>query len=1259
MADIKVISLNTRGIGQGDNGRKRRTIFRWLKQRKPCIWLLQETHTNLNSEKIWKNELGKNYEVVFSHGTKNSRGVAIILPIALNYQIDEIDIDNDGRSLILTIQKENIKYTIINVYAPTKDHNIEQMNFINTLITKIRKYNTQNLIIGGDFNTVLNPDIDKSGGITAEKQSDYAQKILEMMEEFNIVDVWRILNPNTKRFTRRQTNPLIQSRIDYFLISANLLNLIENCNIEPSIKSDHSLISIDFKGYQEWQRGRGFWKFNNQLLHDSTYINKIETLISKTVTENKNMENKGLLWDFIKCEIRKETISYSIRKAKDNKLKLKQLTENIRKLEEELDKDPSQDILEQYTIDKHELECIHESYTAGAMLRSKAQWVEQGEKNTQYFLNLEKRNYNQKCIRKITDNNTDYITKPNEIMNKIKEYYQDLYSNKSNENVKLEESSFLEQNEVKTISEESAESLDVEIGLTDCSYALKQLPNGKSPGSDGFTVEFYKFFWKSIKTQVFDSLKYALANGELSTEQKRGIITLIPKPDKDSRNIKNWRPITLLNTDYKILTKLLAIRLQKCIKEIIHPDQTGYVKGRYIGYNIRLINDIITNYERSNENASILFLDYQKAFDSIKWDFINKALNKFGFGNNFTRWIEALYKNTESCVINNGHSTGFFKLERGIRQGCPISALLFIIAIETFAIKLRNSTNIAGLVINGTEIKISQLADDTTLFLKDNNSIKNALELVNMFSKCSGLKLNKDKTEAMRLGSRTKQTENGFGLKWSGKVKSLGIVFEKDNEKMIINNFEARIKKMITILNIWYQRDLSLKGKISIIKSLIMPQILYVASVLEVPEWAVNKIKNIILEFIWSKKPAKVKYTTIIGKIEKGGLKLPDIDSMVRAIKCVWMKRLIDESDGSWKTYIKSFFKEGNITDFIQYRYEYNDIDQTMPLFYKQIFISYMEIQKEPTTYDEIQREIIWNNRFIKIDNKKIQYKEWIEKGIFFINDIIDNVGNLLQEDELCNRYQIRNLNFLTYFSLRSAIPYQWKQTLRNKPKSNSDHFIKEPSITIGNQCIRVEYLTCANIYWKYIDMKYQQPTCWTRWANIYNKQSDYWPAIYKLPYKISRETKLQTFQYKIINRIFACNQKLEKWKIKESNICSFCNHEDDIEHYFIACIKCIPFWNSFKRWWKYYFEDELLLNNTDIIFGNISFPKTLNYCILLAKWFIFRQKHYNRDSDNIFFPLYLLELKHKLIVEKHIAVKNKTTHVFNQTWLALYETLH
>ena len=199
----------------------------------------------------------------------------------------------------------------------------------------------------------------------------------------------------------------------------------------------------------------------------------------------------------------------------------------------------------------------------------------------------------------------------------------------------------------------------------------------------------------------------------------------------------------MLNTDYKILTKLLAIRLQKCIKEIIHPDQTGYVKGRYIGYNIRLINDIITNYERSNENASILFLDYQKAFDSIKWDFINKALNKFGFGNNFTRWIEALYKNTESCVMNNGHSTGFFKLERGIRQGCPISALLFIIAIETFAIKLRNSTNIAGLVINGTEIKISQLADDTTLFLKDNNSIKNALELVNMFYKCSGLNINK------------------------------------------------------------------------------------------------------------------------------------------------------------------------------------------------------------------------------------------------------------------------------------------------------------------------------------------------------------------------------------------------------------------------------------------------------------------------------------------------------------------------------------
>ena len=155
--------------------------------------------------------------------------------------------------------------------------------------------------------------------------------------------------------------------------------------------------------------------------------------------------------------------------------------------------------------------------------------------------------------------------------------------------------------------------------------------------------------------------------------------------------IKNWRPISLLNVDYKIISKALASRVKKVLPNLISPQQTAYVENRFIGESGRLIADITEITDVINKEGFLVTMDIEKAFDSLDHTFVISVLKKFGFGNNFVSWIETLISKQESCVINGGNNTQYFHLERKARQGDPISAYIFILALE---VKVRNMMDI-------------------------------------------------------------------------------------------------------------------------------------------------------------------------------------------------------------------------------------------------------------------------------------------------------------------------------------------------------------------------------------------------------------------------------------------------------------------------------------------------------------------------------------------------------------------------------------
>ena len=208
----------------------------------------------------------------------------------------------------------------------------------------------------------------------------------------------------------------------------------------------------------------------------------------------------------------------------------------------------------------------------------------------------------------------------------------------------------------------------------------------------------------------------------MSNSQKQAVITLIEKQRKDRSLIETWRPISLVNIDAKIISKVIVSRIKNVLPYIIHSNQTGYVKDRYIGDTVRSILDIMDFTEKENIPGLMIFIDFRKAFDTLELNFLFNCLDAFNFRHAFKRWISTFYKNIESCVINNGLSSEYFNHTRGVRQGDPLSPYLFLLAVETLAIAIRENVEIKGIVIDKQETKLLQYADDTTAVLSDTES---------------------------------------------------------------------------------------------------------------------------------------------------------------------------------------------------------------------------------------------------------------------------------------------------------------------------------------------------------------------------------------------------------------------------------------------------------------------------------------------------------------------------------------------------------
>ena len=386
--------------------------------------MLQEVHCTENTYPAWSAEWG--YQAIFSDYKSNKAGVHILFNNNFSSQIEKVFIDPQGRFIICDIKTNETCFTLANIYAPNPA-------FLLDLFDHLADFKGEDIIIGEGYNLVPNLDKDKRGGLVKTHQNS-VKIVHEFSEKLDLVDVWRVLHLDTNSFTWRQRHPRIQCRLDFFLVSQSAVNITTSADIVPGYKTDHSMISLHLSLHSN-PRGPGFWKLNTSFLTELEYVNQIKTMIQETYDEYKNVEsiNPSLLWEMIKLKVHEKSLRYSKIKTKQAKQRELCVEQTIAKLQEELDNRNTDDTLsshleEQLNECRLELEKIIDFRTKGAVLRSKTRWYNEGEKNTKYFLNLEKRHY---TISQIKLNDQEFVTSDEKILTECVSFYKILYSSKS------------------------------------------------------------------------------------------------------------------------------------------------------------------------------------------------------------------------------------------------------------------------------------------------------------------------------------------------------------------------------------------------------------------------------------------------------------------------------------------------------------------------------------------------------------------------------------------------------------------------------------------------------------------------------------------------------------------------------------------------------------------------------------------------------------------------------------------------------------
>ena len=434
MDTLTLMSMNCRGLA---DVRKRQDVIHFIRKKGFNVVFLQETHLTQAStvyfDSLWQ---GKGYHSCYS---SRSRGTSILLNRNCPYTLVEERKSDCGNYIIILCKIYNESFLLVNVYGPNEDN----PTFYKKLKDTIEQFDADHLIVAGDLNFVMVQDKD-SLNYVSEGNVRAKQAFQELTYEYGLIDIWRKMNPNERKYTWRRQNPLKAGRLDMFFISDELGNYVINADILPGYRTDHGAITLSIQC--KHKRGNGLWKFNESHLSCDDYKDRIKTCIMQTIQQyaapvyadcmHKDYRNydaiqfvisDSLFYETLIMLIRGETVKYSKQKARQKRTAEANLETEIAKAEAKLIETGQQIDIDRAESLKKELEDLRKPMIDGLIIRSKVQWHEEGERSTKYFLSLEKRNYHKKSIQYIQDGD-QVITSNAKILDKFSDTFQSKYN---------------------------------------------------------------------------------------------------------------------------------------------------------------------------------------------------------------------------------------------------------------------------------------------------------------------------------------------------------------------------------------------------------------------------------------------------------------------------------------------------------------------------------------------------------------------------------------------------------------------------------------------------------------------------------------------------------------------------------------------------------------------------------------------------------------------------------------------------------------
>uniref|UniRef100_A0A803SUT6 Reverse transcriptase domain-containing protein n=1 Tax=Anolis carolinensis TaxID=28377 RepID=A0A803SUT6_ANOCA len=750
----------------------------------------------------------------------------------------------------------------------------------------------------GDFNGVMVPKEDRDSKVKKDrKEGRLPGSFLREIQYWELYDIWRVHNPTRKEYSYYSHRHGTSSRIDLIFGTKELVGKTEKIELLPRVLADHNPILMKLRvGYK---RNRA-WRMNDYILKIKSHREKIRMGINNYFKDNAKEEMKeGIVWDAGKAVIRGLLIQQnSIWYKGKNKAQL-ELLSKIRTKELEIEKEKGTK-----TRLQGELKKLHQQYEQliaseieRKVMYNRYNFFENANKPGK-LLAWQIKDAKKKPLIMRIKNKGETVTDSQQIQKLFEEYYANLYKKTQGEIKTI--SQYVEETNLEQISEAMKADLDKQITPEEVIRTINMAKVNKSPGADGLSTLYYKTFKEELVPQLVSVMNVVLKKGELPESWKESIIVLVPKQDKDLDLIKNYRPISLLNCDYKIFATILANRIKQALAQIIHKDQVGFLPGRQVNQNIRLILNTLEVAEKDpNRDLALFFIDAEKAFDHVRWDYLEKVLEKFEVGHQFKRAVGAIYSNQRARLNINGQLSDYIDIQKGTRQGCPLSPLLFIMGLEILNVRIREEKEITGLKISDQELKIRAYADDIVCILTNPlQSIKKVLDIIQRHGDISGFIINKEKSKFLvkNIDAKScKKLEAAADCEVIPKVKYLGIWVTNKNINLFQDNYVKVWEDIKKDLTRWQTIPLTWMGRIAVIKMMVLPKMLFLFQNIPIIK-GINffeKLKRKITDFIWAGKRARIAYRNLIDDKGRGGLSLPDLRTYYEAAALSWMKEWI------------------------------------------------------------------------------------------------------------------------------------------------------------------------------------------------------------------------------------------------------------------------------------------------------------------------------------------------------------------------------